>query len=282
MRGLLLLVLALIFHPIYLQAQKLSNSFAAVLKNTPGDLKITQYPDGNYLVYGDINYYGSSLSGSLIKVGQSGNLVAGFQKVFTDTEIKKVVVLPSGKIMIQGKFRYLNGTRVGSIALLNADGSVDASFHIGQNTLVDDFEVQSTGKVIIHAYNNSQFTITRLQANGSPDATFSSGLSSFQIFDMLVDANDKIYVAGGNNIYRLASNGAIDNTFSMVADPLIYMGTMALQPDGKILATVTKVILVPSFSLVYTLVRFSTTGAIDNTFLAGDVLSSITSHKSAI
>ena len=156
-------------------AQKLSESFNPLIKETSQALKIIHHPDGNYLVHGDIDYYGNVACGSLIKVDQQGKLLQDFQKVYTDREINKVIVLPSGKILIHGPFTWLNGQRVGRVALLNADGSVDQTFQTDTHATITNVVVQSTGKIVtvISEGGNVYPEMQRLNSDGSRDYSFS-------------------------------------------------------------------------------------------------------------
>ena len=71
-----------------------------------------------------------------------------FKKFIPTSEINKVIILPSGKILIHGVFKWLNGQRVGRIALLNADGSVDPTFQADTHARITNLLVQSTGKIV--------------------------------------------------------------------------------------------------------------------------------------
>ena len=68
-------------------AQKLSETFNPLIKETAGSIKIVQHPDGSYLVYGHLNYYKDKHVGSLIKVDGNGKLIETFSGVFTDQPI---------------------------------------------------------------------------------------------------------------------------------------------------------------------------------------------------
>ncbi|WP_375560960.1 T9SS type A sorting domain-containing protein [Bernardetia sp. OM2101] len=92
--------------------------------------------------------------------------------------IYQIKYLPNGKILIGGVFSaYGNDSRNG-IALLNSDGSLDSSFNHGipLSKQFRRFEVQQDGKIIIAVGQNN----------------FSSS----------------------DQVYRLESDGSIDNTFS--------------------------------------------------------------------
>jgi uncharacterized delta-60 repeat protein len=266
-----IITLSFILIVLITQAQKVSDSFQGLIKESPR-LQIIQHTDGNLLVYGEMNFFNDAQSSSLIKVDQFGNLVNTFQKVFTDLQIVSAKVLPSGKILIRGGFKYVNGVRTGSLALINADGTLDINFQVAHNTNPFFSAPQSTGKIIVYGYDNGQLFIARLNPDGSRDESFSPAVLAPVI---AVGSDDKIYININWKIYRLHSDGSLDNTFSMENIPDVTAHKMVLQSDGKILVSVTKLTYTPTFSMSYSLIRLNSNGSLDNTFHAGDANQSI-------
>src|SRR5688572_1400236 len=213
-------------------AQKLSESFNPLIKETSQALKIIQHPDGNYLVYGDIDYYGNVASGSLIKVDQYGNLLQDFQKVYTDREIHKVIILPSGKILIHGAFKWLNGQRVGRIALLNSDGSMDQEFQTDMHAMTTNLMVQSTGKIVtVTTFEGNQYPeLQRWNSEGVRDYTFATNHTG-SITDAILGEGDNIYIADNRVIRRITPDGQIDNSYVFTDDPNRTINRLALQED---------------------------------------------------
>jgi uncharacterized delta-60 repeat protein len=95
-----------------------------------------------------------------------------------------VALQPDGKILIGGGFGNYNGAGPSRITRLNADGTRDTTFNVGgtgADNIVMAVVVQPDGKIII----GGQFTsyndnvpgnyLMRLNANGTPDTTFSAG-----------------------------------------------------------------------------------------------------------
>ena len=243
-------------------SQKFSESFNPVIKEFPLGTKIIQHPDGNYLVHGDINYYNNSFSGSLIKVDPYGNLLQDFQKVDTDNSIGKVIILPSGKILIFGHFKYLNGKRVGRIALLNADGSVDPAFETDTHAKITNLVVQSTGKIIIVNYPEVQ----RLNSDGSRDYSFAPSSSPVYPYDALVGEDDKVYLVDNRTIRRILPDGQLDNSYGFTDDPSRSINKIVLQQDGKVIAAVTQIVSTSPFTMGFTLQRFTSSGQLDPAF----------------
>lgn len=127
--------------------------------------------------------------------------------------IEQALPLPSGKILVCGNFTSFNGRPKAYLARLNNDGSVDESFTANPGYWVRNTAVQPDGKIIIGGYFTTvqgvpRNRIARLNADGSLDPTFNPG-------------------SGMTNIIA----GGIDGNI----DPFVFW--VALQPDGKILAT---------------------------------------------
>ena len=263
------LSLSMVFH---CAAQQISKLFSPVLKEAPHHVDIIEYSDGNYLAYGDINYYRDSPSGALIKIDESGSRVENFSMVTTDQSVQKVFVLPSGKIVIQGPFSYVNGVATGNIALLHADGSLDLSFTVDRAIKITSFAVQSTGKILIV----SNGLVRRLNVDGSIDAAFITDPSLNYVRFAVTAEGDRIYIIRNSTINRLEADGARDATFSFSAQPYTSIGPFALQPDGKLLSVTMQTMSSPPYSQTHTVQRFNQDGSLDGTFSAPGANSQIT------
>ncbi|MBL0025168.1 MAG: delta-60 repeat domain-containing protein [Saprospiraceae bacterium] len=100
-----------------------------------------------------------------------------------------------------GDFTSYNGISRNNIARLNANGSIDSTFNpgIGTNNWVGTSDIQSDGKILI----------------GGGFTTF-NGISR-------------------NSIARLNANGYLDETFNPGLGANDWVGTSAIQSDGKII-----------------------------------------------
>lgn len=172
-----------------------------------------------------------------------------------DNTIRLSVVQPDNKIIIAGRFTRYNGTVANSLARLNIEGKVDKNFSagLGTNGNINTIAVQYNGKILIGgdftAYNGLPVNkITRLNANGSQDKTFKTGIgANSSIKKILIQPDEKILVAGNftsyNNVpakglVRLNKNGTLDNSFNAaITDSLLSIHQMAVLPNGKIIIT---------------------------------------------
>lgn len=230
----------------------------------PG-ISIAEHTDGNYLLYGAVDYYQGEPSGSLFKVDDNGNRVIGFQSVHTDAPIAKAVVLASGKIVIYGPFHYLNGADAGKVALLNADGSPDPNFHVDPTLNIRSITAQSTGKIL--AVTDSK--LLRLNADGSVDDTFASGNFSQGISTITVAPGDGFYMTNYANIYRYNADGQPDMTFS--ASGFSVLGSVALQQDGKPVFLTRTYSAGPPYVGTFTVTRLLTSGVKDPSFTPASI-----------
>ncbi|NEL61282.1 delta-60 repeat domain-containing protein, partial [Escherichia coli] len=159
---------------------------------------------------------------------------------------------PDGKIIIGGDFGCVGNIYQKRLARLNADGSVDQSFGYtaaSPGGQVNSIVFQPDGKILVGGLyvgsDNSPFvSITRLNSDGTTDATFIQGNlpSNRGIKQIALQPDGKIVIiyttavanrqpSGG--IARLNADGSLDSTFAS-SFPFPFE-TVAVQADGKIL-----------------------------------------------
>ena len=167
-------------------------------------------------------------------------------------------VQSNGKIIIGGSFTTYNGVAQNRIARLNADGSLDPSFAIGNgpNDQVNGIAIQPDGKIVIAGAftlvgNVITRRIARLNANGSVDTTFNPSPAFDQtngaddiIADVKLQADGKFIIGGifhtyrtapRNGVARLLADGTLDTSFNPGTGPDASVSAVAVAPDGKIL-----------------------------------------------
>ncbi len=166
----------------------------------------------------------------------------GLESVFNlpDSYVTAMAQQPDGKIVIAGGL-FLNGTNA-TVARLNPNGSLDASFQLGQEPAsVVALALQPDGRVVVGGAN----TVARLNSNGSRDSSFGPVTISNGVGTCLALQSDgRTLIAGsftsvnGTNrqrIARLNSDGTLDNNFDPGAGPDGFVRSIALQPDGNML-----------------------------------------------
>lgn len=136
-----------------------------------------------------------------------------------------------GKIIVMGDFTSLNGTTVGGIVRLNADGTIDGTFNQGTGFAGGypwRATAQSNGKLLVVStattYNGVAISaLARLNSDGTLDTDFVTNVGSTNnIYKMAVQSDGKILVSGAfatfngisvNKIIRLNSDGTTDTAF---------------------------------------------------------------------
>jgi uncharacterized delta-60 repeat protein len=231
-------------------------------------------------------------SNFLLSGGTSGaidntfNIGTGFTN---GSNVYTIVSQPDNKILVGGDFTSYNGVTFNRIIRLNTNGTIDNTFNIGTgfnalNDYVRSIVQQPDGKILVGgafgAYSGvTRNAIIRLNSNGTIDNTFNigNGFGGGSVQSIALQPDGKILVGGffttysgvtSNFIIRLNTGGTIDNTFNIGSGfGGSSVDTIALQPDGKILAggTFTSYSGVTSNNII----RLNTGGTIDNTFNIG-------------
>lgn len=229
-------------------------TFSRVALGFPEIVKLQS--DGKILIAGT--------SFGLARLNSNGSVDTNFargQSKFSGS-VRALIVEPDDKVTYVGELNYIapgNITRpVGTncVTRLFADGSLDSSFIAPSNNtagLILAMDRQPDGKYIVggNFLRIAQYTnllgIARLNANGSLDTSFQSGLGvrtvvSVPGFSFNIDGavygircmpDGKTYIGGGfqtyastgrTNIARLNANGSVDSNFNPGAN----------HPDGTV------------------------------------------------
>jgi uncharacterized delta-60 repeat protein len=251
------------------EAQRLTD-LAVPFGDPPTYTHVCESIDGKYFVYGDIENYGDESVGDLLKVDATGTRVPGFKTVQTDFRIQQVTPLPSGKILVQGSFRYINGVRCNHAVRLNADGSVDESFALQNNTSIGRVILQSDGKMVTAIYGADDIKFVRYNVDGSIDPSFNFSLpSSAWLETIYLDPEDHLFVSllswvGPSSLIKLKANGDVDDSFhysySFYGLPI---GSIIFQADGRLVFSATHI---EQGASTYHLMRLNPDGSKDNTF----------------
>lgn len=89
--------------------------------------------DDKLLIAGNFTTYAGQSAGRIARLNTDGSLDAGFNAgAGPDQAISTILVQPDGKIICAGNFKKFNGVNTGGIVRLNADGSLDPSFNVGE------------------------------------------------------------------------------------------------------------------------------------------------------
>lgn len=212
--------------------------------------------DGKIIVNGDYNSNGIIRKG-ITRLNTDGSLDTGFDFGAgfsgTSTSAQCIALQPDGKIIAGGNFTYADGVPRNHLTRLHANGAVDTSFNPrgGSNATVRAMAIESDGKIIIGGSFTSfsgilRNYIARLNADGSLAPGLDQGAGLFRDVKAITIQPDKKIIAGGtftslngvrrNHITRLHANGSVDMSFDPGTGFDSYPASLAVQPDGKIIA----------------------------------------------
>jgi uncharacterized delta-60 repeat protein len=210
--------------------------------------------DGKILVGGSFTRFDGTQRREIVKLNANGSLDTSFNLENNGAGgiINSINIQSDDKILIAGSFTSFNGTSINRIARINSDGSRDTSFNpgTGPNATVMSTSIQSDGKILIGGFfnavsGNTQNNIARLNANGSLDTSFNSGIGSQGIvFSILIQSDNKIILGGDlisyngittNRIARINPDSTLDLSFSSEPGASETVQTLVQLSDGKIL-----------------------------------------------
>jgi uncharacterized delta-60 repeat protein len=229
----------------------------------------------------------------LVRYNVDGSLDVSFDsdgKVVTDVGFNDsgnaVALQNDGKIVVAGT----TGTPTTDFAIVrySTDGSLDPSFgtggivttSIGRNDDAKSVVIQSDGKIVVAGTSDSDFVVVRYTSSGVLDSGFGTGgklttdigsSTNDSANSVAIQSDGAIVVAGTDlndfALVRYTSTGALDNTFDTDGKLTTDIGSstsdsaksIAIQSDGAIVVAGTS-------SSNFAVVRYASTGALDNTF----------------
>lgn len=221
---------------------------------------VTLSPGGKIIVGGFFEQYNGTVVNRIIRINDDGSLDNTFQGgERANNAVYRIVPVADGKMIIVGNFTKYDGTPVGSIARIDADGDLDHTFNIGGAGIsgtnmeinaiipVPDNKFLIAGNFV--SYNGTPVNkIVRINADGSLDASFNpeGAGADDNVYTLIEQPNGKILVGGqffkfnnqdSRGIVRINANGAVDETFNAGAgaEGLVY--DIVLQPNGKAVIT---------------------------------------------
>jgi uncharacterized delta-60 repeat protein len=159
-------------------------------------------PDDKVLIWGDFVGSDGATQDRVVRVNSDGTTDEGFvASVLGDTSpISSLALQPDGKVLIAGWFKTVDGVDRNGIARLNANGTLDTTFHPdAKDGPVNSVALQKDGKMVCGGF----FTDASGGAHG--------------------------------RVFRLNSDGALDTTFNSGSGPNSLVWSVAVAPDGKLL-----------------------------------------------
>ncbi len=243
-------------------------AFSGYLGTTPSVQAVAVQADGKVLAAGSFTVLNQPGGGGVVRLNADGSLDASFNVgtgVVDDGgqvgTAYTVNVLPNGQILVGGAFATFNGVGTAGLVRLNADGSVDPGFNAGGAGItgnsygrdVHGVVVQGDGRIVLGGHfstydGQSAQSVARLNANGTPDASFNvgSGVSDGGVFAVAVQGDGKVLGGGGYNtcdgisvahLVRLNVDGSLDTGYAPNGSLFIgEVDALLVQPGGTVLA----------------------------------------------
>ena len=197
---------------------------------------IFEQPDGKLLIGGNFQSFNGVNVNNIIRLNADGSTDLSFNSgTGFNSQIAKIEMTNTGKILCIGDFTVYNGQQVKSSVMLNQDGSRFSGFssNYSINGGWTDFKIQSDNKIVLVGttslyYNNIPSNgVARILPNGEWDTTFHCG-SGFSGGAKAVDIDNlgRILIVGAFNSYnsvnytnniRLNIDGTVDMSYAHMA-----------------------------------------------------------------
>jgi uncharacterized delta-60 repeat protein len=213
-------------------------------------LAVTAQGDGKVLLAGRFTVVNGVTRNRVARLNADGTLDPLFDPGGgPNGDAQKLVVLPTGDILIAGAFSQYNGLNRGNLARIYTDGNLDTSFAAEANGTVFALEVQSDGRILIggdfSAVNGqARNRVARLNPDGTLDRGFDPAVGpNGTVYSVALQPNGQVVIGGIFSLVngasvpylaRLTAEGLPDLSFNAGLNSAVY--AVALQADGKILA----------------------------------------------
>jgi uncharacterized delta-60 repeat protein len=217
--------------------------------------------DGKIVIGGLFTIWNGVSSTRLVRLNSDGTLDTAFTTnngTGAGSNVYAIAIQSDGKILVGGAFATWNGTTVGRIVRLNADGTLDTTFTTnngtGANSTVQSIAIQSDGKILVGGafatWNGTTVgRIVRLSSAGALDTAFTTanGTGANSTVQLIAIQSDGKILLGGyfpswngttvGYIVRLNSDGTRETTFTTNngTGANSNVQSIAIQSDGKIL-----------------------------------------------
>ena len=246
-------------------------------------------------------YTSTNTTGDLDTNFDSNEFQTHLQVSGVQSRVLDIAEQSDGKLILVGLFTGYGGTQVSNIVRTSNLGVLDNTFQQGSgfagsfSRICNVVAINSNDEIFVGGdyteYSGiSSNSLIKLSANGTKDNTFTSYFSAgANVLDIKIQ-NNKLLIGGQfvtynstnvRSIIRVNANGTIDSSFSGRCDfptSVARVNSIAIQPDGKI-------VVVGSFDTVNTfftrhnIVRFTSGGTIDETFVSQSWASGYTQEE---
>jgi uncharacterized delta-60 repeat protein len=205
-------------------------------------------PDGRVLIGGFFTRVDGIDRNRIARLNADGSLDFSFDPgTGASMPVFSVALQADGKVLIGGPFNWVGGAGREEIARLHADGSVDLGFNAGPAPTgmvlpMHAVAVQDDGQILAGGAHR----LDRFNPDGTLDGDCHANRGPNQsVLSLALQPDGKLLMAGlfsraggtaRNQIARLHSDGSVDDTFHPGLGPNSGVSSLAVKPDGGILA----------------------------------------------
>jgi uncharacterized delta-60 repeat protein len=213
---------------------------------------ISPQPDGKFLIGGHFTKVDGVERPGLARLNADGSLDAGFAPPnwagSGEPWARAIALQPDGRIVVSGLRVIANPLEhQPTMSRLNADGSIDAGFHVpALDNPVEPLQLLPDGRILVAGYfgridGTPRRGIARLNADGTLDTAFASPFQDSGVVSILQPLPDgRILIAGylpidGETqwLARLNAEGSFDRSFRP-AMPDDAIQSLVVEADGAI------------------------------------------------
>jgi uncharacterized delta-60 repeat protein len=209
-------------------------------------------PDGKVIAAGRFTFANNVARNRIARFNFDGSLDTTFDPgTGADGEITAAVLQSDGRIVVAGRFTSFNGFTHNRICRLNANGSLDQTFGLGNgiNNAALALALQTNGRIIVGGQFSQidltqRFNLARLNTDGSVDLSFDPGNGPNGDVNAIVIQPDGRIVIGGTfigydgfargGVARVLGNGLLDPSFDSGVGTGGNVFALALQHNGQI------------------------------------------------
>jgi uncharacterized delta-60 repeat protein len=187
--------------------------------------------DGKIIIGGYFRSYGGITVNNIARLNPDGTLDDKFE-INSDFQgsFNSLKIQADGKIVAGGYFSINSSTSDYQIIRFNKDGAIDATFNpiTNANDYISTISIQPDGKILIGGWfndnnSNSIGRLSRLNNDGTLDASFTAGSGDLDITSILEQPDGNLIIAGEFTSY----NGIGRNRIARINSGSLLTGTIA-------------------------------------------------------
>ncbi|MCD9185060.1 MAG: FG-GAP-like repeat-containing protein [Pyrinomonadaceae bacterium] len=206
-------------------------------------------PNGKIIAAGSFNTYNGTPVANLIQINADGSLDTAFNNdlVTNVTFLNSIILLPDGKILLEGGFTFNDGTTfTRAIVRLNADGTRDTTFNYNFPSTIYEVKFDSLGRVLVSGSiqvtvngNTAYRNLIRLNSDGSLDTSFEAAVATSCLERFTTQGTKIIYTCYNYAtqqiaVRRMSEEGIPDTSFTQTLLDSVQIQELKAQADGKI------------------------------------------------